>query len=132
MDTNNLTFYQVIEGFCFVCRNRFCCKVLSTKIVGSHGVTDKELLELVVMVAWCMWFNRNEARLGKTRQQGSEILQRARFLLDEFQIANIKLNTSGSREDAPWSLPKVPSYKLNVEGVNFQIHSFFGSWGGNL
>ena len=72
------------------------------------------------MVAWCMWFNRNEARLGKTRQQGSEILQRAWFLLDEFQIANIKLDTGGSREDAPWSLPKVPWYKLNVEGATFK------------
>ena len=28
----------------------------------------QELLELVVMVAWCMWFNRNEAWLGKTTQ----------------------------------------------------------------
>ena len=28
----------------------------------------QELLELVVMVAWCMWFNRSEAQLGKTMQ----------------------------------------------------------------
>ena len=29
-----------------------------------------DLLELVVMVAWCLWFNRNEARLGKARPLG--------------------------------------------------------------
>ena len=34
-----------------------------------------ELLESVAMVAWCMWFNRNEVRLGKPRQQGVAILQ---------------------------------------------------------
>ena len=29
-----------------------------------------DLLELVVMVAWCLWFNRNEVRLGKARPPG--------------------------------------------------------------
>ena len=32
---------------------------------------DIEILGLVIMVAWCMWFNRNVVRQGKARQQYS-------------------------------------------------------------
>ena len=43
-----------------------------------------ELLELVVTVAWCLWFNYNEVRQGKARQSGPTILSKAWYLLDEF------------------------------------------------
>ena len=42
-------------------------------------------------ITWCLWFNRNEVRLGEARQQGSSIVQKACFLLDEFQTTNFKL-----------------------------------------
>lgn len=33
-----------------------------------------ELLKLVAKVAWCMWFNQNEVRVGKAWQQASTIV----------------------------------------------------------
>ena len=42
-----------------------------------------DLLELVIIVAWSMWFNRNVVQQGKARQAVT-ILQKARLLLDEF------------------------------------------------
>ena len=43
-----------------------------------------ELLELIVMISWCMWFNCNKTRVGNPRQQPKEILPQARFMLDKF------------------------------------------------
>ena len=39
------------------------------------------------MIAWCMWFNRNVVRHGHSRQSADEVVQLARFLLNEYQIA---------------------------------------------
>ena len=49
-----------------------------------------ELLELVITVAWSMWFNRNAVRQGKARQTATTVLQKARLLLEEFQLANFQ------------------------------------------
>ena len=38
-----------------------------------------EILELVFMVAWCMWHNRNVVRHGSARQSTSEVVQKVRF-----------------------------------------------------
>ena len=46
---------------------------------------------MVCTVAWCLWSTRNEVRLGKVRPQASVILQKAQYLLNEFQMANLKL-----------------------------------------
>lgn len=78
-----------------------------------------EMLELMVMVAWYLWFNRNEAQLGKGRQQGSAIVQKASFLLDEFQMTNFKLKLVVDKEETQWLPLKPPWFKLNVDGVNF-------------
>ncbi|XP_050241300.1 uncharacterized protein LOC126690220 [Quercus robur] len=51
-----------------------------------------DLLELVIMVAWYLWFNRNEVRLDKARLLGVAILQKAQYMLDELQNANLKLS----------------------------------------
>ncbi|XP_065628784.1 uncharacterized protein LOC112036084 [Quercus suber] len=51
-----------------------------------------DLLEPVIMVVWCLWFNRNEVRLGKARLPSVAILQKAQYMLDEFQNANLKLS----------------------------------------
>ncbi|XP_075670069.1 uncharacterized protein LOC142639814 [Castanea sativa] len=80
----------------------------------------QELLELVAMVAWCMWFNMNEVWLGKPRHQGLAILQRTHFLLDEFQMVNLKIHSARCNKDAQWSPPKAPLYKLNVDGATFE------------
>lgn len=58
--------------------------------------------------------------MGKPRQQGLAILQRVRFLLDEFQTVNLKIHSGGFNKDAQWSPPKAPWYKLNVDGATFE------------
>ena len=60
---------------------------------GQH--MDDELLGLVIMVVWCIWFNRNVVRQGKTRQSVVDILRKAKYLLEEFQTANFKLACNG-------------------------------------
>nr|POE80305.1 hypothetical protein CFP56_14071 [Quercus suber] len=59
------------------------------KCVEQQG---DEILEVVITVAWCLWFNINEARLGKARAQASAILHKACYLL-EFQVANFRLSS---------------------------------------
>ena len=56
-----------------------------------------DLLELVIMVAWCLWFNCNEVRLDKARLLGVAILQKAQYMLDEFQNANLKLSQTSPK-----------------------------------
>ena len=78
-----------------------------------------ELLELVVMVAWCLWFNCNEVRQGKARQSGSAILSKAWNLLDEFQMTNIKLSQATSKDEIQWALLDDLWYKVNVDAIVF-------------
>lgn len=63
---------------------------------------DEELLGLVYTVAWCLWFNRNEVRHGKVWSQASVILQKAHYLLNDFQTANFKLNQPAYDDIVQW------------------------------
>ena len=45
-----------------------------------------DILEMLLMIAWRMWFNRNVVR--HARQSVEEVVQLAQFLLIEFQMAN--------------------------------------------
>ena len=44
---------------------------------------DDDMLALIITIAWCLWFNCNEVRQGRPRQQGSTIVHKARYLLNE-------------------------------------------------
>ena len=48
-----------------------------------------ELLGLIVITAWSIWFNWNATRTGKTRQPAAAILHKARALVEEFWNANL-------------------------------------------
>ena len=56
------------------------CYLIFVEHVGN------EILEMLLMIGWCMWFNRNVIRHGNSRQSVEEVVQLARFLLNEFQI----------------------------------------------
>ena len=93
-----------------------------------------KLLELVVMVAWCLWFNCNEVRQGKARQSGSAILSKAWNLLDEFQMTNIKLSQATSKDEIQWALPDDPGTRLmwmqpSFPALNWNKSSHLWSWG---
>ena len=47
-----------------------------------------DVLEMLFMIAWSMWHNRNVVRHGSPRQSATLVVQKARVLLDEFQIAS--------------------------------------------
>lgn len=85
-----------------------------------------DLLELVIKVAWSMWFNRNAVRQGKARQQAVTILQKARLLLDEFQIANFQPLKPVMHDSGQWTNPSLPWYKVNVDGAVFESQQASG------
>ena len=80
---------------------------------------NDELLWLVIMMAWCMWFNRNVVRQCKTQQLVAEILQKAKYLLEEFQMANFMLACHETYDIMQW-IPLTQSwYKINTDGATF-------------
>ena len=79
-----------------------------------------DLLELVIATSWSMWFNRNIVRQGKTRQLAAMVLQKARMLLDEFQVANAQPSKALVSDTACWTNPTSPWYKINVDGMDFE------------
>ena len=80
------------------------------------------------MRIWCLRFSRDEVKHSKARSQVSAILQKERFLLDEFQTANFKIRTSVHDNNMLWTPPTIPWFKLNVDGATF-AHSDSGFWG---
>ena len=80
---------------------------------------NDELLQLVITMAWCMWFNRNVVRQCKTQQLVAEILQNAKYLLEEFQMANFMLACHETYDILEW-IPLTQSwYKINTNGATF-------------
>lgn len=84
-----------------------------------------ELLELVV-AAWCIWFNRNEVRQGKAPQTSYDILSKARYLLAEFHIANLKLSQAMLKDEVHRTPPDDPWYKVNVDVALFSNSKSIG------
>ena len=76
-------------------------------------------LEILFMIALSMSYNQNASRHGSPRQSSNLVVQKARVLLDEFQIVNHFI--SWPKEDVQefWAAPIAPSYKLNVDEVVF-------------
>ena len=89
------------------------CYLIFIEHVGN------DILEMLLMIAWRMWFIRNVVRHGHSRQSAKEVVQLARFLLNEFQIANCTISQVKGNSDDPWTLPLAPNYKVNVDGAVF-------------
>ena len=81
---------------------------------GQH--MDDEQLGLVITVTWCIWFNRNVVRQGKTRQLAAEILRKAKYLLEEFQTANFKLACHETNNIVQW-IPLAQSWYKDRKSV---------------
>ncbi|KAK9984734.1 hypothetical protein SO802_034259 [Lithocarpus litseifolius] len=73
-----------------------------------------------------MWFNRNAVRQGKVRQTAAMILQKARLLLDEFQLANFQPSKSVMHDRGQWTNPSPQWYKVNVDGAVFESQQASG------
>ncbi|XP_023907624.1 uncharacterized protein LOC112019319 [Quercus suber] len=81
----------------------------------------RELLELILSVAWCMWYNRNKTRLGSTRQTSQQVIHKARSLLEEFQQAHLSRPHFKDQADTRWSLPYIPGTKSTQTLQYFRI-----------
>ena len=89
-------------------------------------------LEMIFMVAWCMWYNRNMVRHVSIHQSATMVVQKARAMLVEFQVANHVIALPRMEMTDSWTLPTAPNYKMNVDGVIFtQIRGVWGQ-GGDL
>ena len=78
-----------------------------------------DFLEMLFMIALSMSYNQNAARHESLRQFANLVVQKARVLLDEFQIVNHSI--SRPKEDTLefWAAPIAPSYKVNVDDAVF-------------
>nr|XP_023899473.1 uncharacterized protein LOC112011331 [Quercus suber] len=86
----------------------------------------KELLELVVTIAWCMWYSRNKARHGTTRQSSQEIIFKARCMLESYQLAHLGKPHHKEPADTRWIPPDFPWYKINTDAAVFSASKSVG------
>ena len=83
-----------------------------------------DILELITTITWCMWFNRNKVHVGQPRQTSNEIVQKARGLLCEFQLAHYRPPQHRDAMDPRWIPSSPPWYKVNVDAPVFdQLNS---------
>ena len=82
--------------------------------------TGDDTLEMIFMVAWCIWFNRNVVQHGSACQLATVVVQKARTLLAKFQGANHVITSPRMKMNDSWTLPMAPNYKLNVDDVVFR------------
>ena len=66
------------------------------------------VLELAITIAWSIWFNWNQVRHGQSCQFAAMILDKARSLIDEFQVANFQPSPLVVKEVEIWINPKPP------------------------
>ena len=78
-----------------------------------------EILELVITIAWSIWFNWNQVWQGKADQSASMIIHKARLVIEELQVANFRPLGSFVKKVELWINPKPPWYKINIDGTVF-------------
>ena len=61
----------------------------------QHAKDDTS--EMIFMVAWCMWFNRNAAQHGSVRQLATMVVQKLRLCLLNFREQTMLLLRRGWR-----------------------------------
>ena len=105
------------DGHNIKCFQGFVDLLWHLKFVQHVG---DDVLELTITIAWSIWFNRNATRLGKSSQNTSMIIQKARALLDEFQVANFQLSLLMVKDSGQWVCPKPPWYKINTNAAVFE------------
>ena len=75
-----------------------------------------EVLDMVIMIACCIWYNRNAVRHGSSQQLAQQVIQKAQMLITKFQAANHSVIKRKEELEARWTLLVISSYKVNVDG----------------
>ncbi|XP_023889006.1 uncharacterized protein LOC112001074 [Quercus suber] len=95
-------------------------------VTYSVRLNGKELLELVVTIAWCMWYTRNKARHGTTRQSSQEIIYKAQNMIESYQLARLAKPHHKEPADIEWTPPNFSWYKINIDAVVFAVSKSVG------
>ena len=80
---------------------------------------DQYRVEKVVMVAWAIWQNRNEQRVGGKVKNGSIVVHGAMDYLQEYQACCMKVEEHRPSLVENWTPPPPQHYKINVDGAVF-------------
>ena len=86
----------------------------------------KELLQLVVTITWCMWYTRNKAHHGTTRQSSQEIIFKARSMIESYQLARLAKPHHKEPTDIRWIPLNFPWYKINIDAAVFAVSKSVG------
>ncbi|XP_030930858.1 uncharacterized protein LOC115956689 [Quercus lobata] len=81
---------------------------------------DTQALAQLFMVAWGIWSNRNEIRTGGSQKSASLIVKWTLDYLEEFQVANHKVQITSAESECGWSLPHAPGFKVNMDAAIFE------------
>lgn len=54
---------------------------------GMNPNNGSNLLDIILMIAWCIWKNKNEVRHGGRKHTAAEMFETAIRLLDEYNAA---------------------------------------------
>ncbi|KAL4632406.1 hypothetical protein ACB092_04G048000 [Castanea dentata] len=78
-----------------------------------------EMVARVVILAWAMWYHRNEVRPGAQRKPRNVLVGWAASYLEEYNFATTtQKNVKPMMERAmTWSPPPRPLFKINVDGA---------------
>ena len=71
-------------------------------------------------MAWGIWSNRNEIRVGGPRKSASGIAGWTLEFLEEFQVANHCIKIKNPEVVVGWVLSQQPWLKVNVDGAVFE------------
>lgn len=82
-------------------------------------ICDRNIVVVVITVAWTIWTNRNEVQLGGVKKNGEVLAQWSSHYLEEYRVANIKKSTPIQNLMECWVPPTAPFFKVNVYGVVF-------------
>ena len=80
---------------------------------------DVDMVARVVLLAWAMWYHRNEVRMGAQRKPGNALVSWATSYLEEYSAAIVaQTNLEPIIQRAmTWSPPPRFLFKINVDGV---------------
>ena len=79
-----------------------------------------QALACLFTIAWGIWSNRNEIRIGGARKLALTIARWTMDYLEEFQVANHKIQVKKPMTDIGWTIPHLSCLKINVDGIIFE------------
>nr|POF12076.1 hypothetical protein CFP56_08843 [Quercus suber] len=85
---------------------------------------DEDSAEVVVIIAWVIWHNRNEVRHGGRKKTGSKFFHSVKQYLQEFNEVNVSLPKLARTQVVAWA-PSASRYKV-VAAMSKKINAPLG------